>query len=42
VENPEELKAISKRARAFVEQEHNYSKIAEKYLEVWSQISNKN
>ncbi|QBN20068.1 glycosyltransferase family protein [Flavobacterium nackdongense] len=42
IENPEELKAISKRARAFVEQEHNYSKIAEKYLEVWSQISNKN
>lgn len=42
IENPDELIAIGKRARAFVEKEHNYSKIAEKYLEVWYQISNKN
>jgi glycosyltransferase involved in cell wall biosynthesis len=36
IENPEEIIAIGKRARAFVEKEHDYVKIAEKYLEVWS------
>lgn len=35
IENPEEIIAIGKRARAFIEKEHNYIKIAEKYLEVW-------
>jgi len=35
IENPEEIKAISKRARTFIEEEHDYLKIAEKYLEVW-------
>ncbi len=35
IENPEEITAIGKRARAFVEKEHGYIKIAEKYLEVW-------
>ncbi len=35
IENPDELIAIGKRARSFIEKEHNYIKIAEKYLEVW-------
>jgi glycosyltransferase involved in cell wall biosynthesis len=34
-ENPEGIKAIGERARAFIEEEHNYIKIAERYLEVW-------
>jgi glycosyltransferase involved in cell wall biosynthesis len=37
IENPNEIKAIAKRARAFIEKEHDYLKIAEKYLEVWSE-----
>lgn len=36
IENPEEIIAIGKRARAFVEKEHNYIKIAEKYLNTWN------
>lgn len=35
IENPDEIKAIGNRARSFIEKEHNYLKIAEKYLEVW-------
>ncbi len=35
IENPEELKGIGKRARAFVEKEHDYLKIAKKYLAIW-------
>ena len=35
IENPEEIIAIGKRARAFVEKEHHYLKIAEKYLKAW-------
>jgi glycosyltransferase involved in cell wall biosynthesis len=36
IENPAEINAIGKRARAFIEKEHHYIKIAEKYLEVWN------
>lgn len=36
IENPDEIIAISKRARAFVEKEHDYVKVAQKYLEVWN------
>lgn len=35
IENPAEIIAISKRARAFIEKEHDYIKIAEKYLKTW-------
>jgi len=35
IENPNEIIAIGKRARDFIEKEHNYIKVAEKYLEVW-------
>lgn len=36
IENPDELAIISERARRFVEVQHDYVKIAEKYLEVWN------
>jgi glycosyltransferase involved in cell wall biosynthesis len=35
IENPEEIIAIAKRARLFIEKEHDYLKIAEKYIAVW-------
>jgi glycosyltransferase involved in cell wall biosynthesis len=35
IENPEEIIAIGKRARAFIEKEHDYVTIAKRYLEVW-------
>ena len=37
IENPAEIIAIGKRARAFVEKEHNYIKIAQQYAKVWSE-----
>lgn len=36
IENPTETAAISERARRFVETQHDYVKIAEKYIEVWN------
>ncbi|AXG74939.1 glycosyltransferase family 1 protein [Flavobacterium arcticum] len=35
IENPTEITEISKRARIFIENEHNYIKIAQKYLDTW-------
>ena len=35
IENPNEIIAIGKRARVFVEKVHHYIKITEKYLEAW-------
>ena len=35
IENPQEIIKIGKNARAFVEKEHDYLKIAKKYLTVW-------
>jgi glycosyltransferase involved in cell wall biosynthesis len=35
IENPNEIIAIGKRARAFVQKEHDYIKITKKYIEVW-------
>ncbi|WP_396151608.1 glycosyltransferase [Flavobacterium sp.] len=35
IENPQEIIKIGKNARAFIEKEHDYVRIAEKYLEVW-------
>jgi len=35
IENPTKIIAIGKRARQFIEKEHQYLKIAEKYVEVW-------
>lgn len=36
IENPEEIIAMSKRARAFIEKEHHYDTIAQKYVDVWT------
>jgi hypothetical protein len=35
IENPNEIIAIGNRARIFTEKEHDYVKIAEKYLDTW-------
>lgn len=35
IENPLEIIAIGKRARAFIEKEHDYLKVAQQYLKVW-------
>lgn len=34
--NPIEIEKISKNARAFIEREHNYTKITRKYIYIWS------
>lgn len=34
--NPEKIYEISKNARAFIEKEHNYIKIAKKYINTWT------
>lgn len=36
IEHPDEIITIGKRARIFVEKEHDYLKITEKYLETWN------
>ncbi|MHA3788705.1 glycosyltransferase [Flavobacterium hauense] len=36
IENPDEIVAIGKRARAFIEKEHDYIKVANEYLEKWN------
>lgn len=36
IENPAEIEAIGKRARDFIEKEHHYVKIAEKYIGTWT------
>ncbi|KGO87790.1 glycosyl transferase family 1 [Flavobacterium rivuli WB 3.3-2 = DSM 21788] len=35
IENPTEIITTAHRARAFIEKEHDYIKVAKKYLEVW-------
>jgi len=37
IENPQELIAIGNRARNFIEKEHHYIKIAEKYVAKWNE-----
>jgi glycosyltransferase involved in cell wall biosynthesis len=37
IENPQEMTAIGKRARTFIEKEHNHVKVAKKYLTSWEQ-----
>lgn len=36
IENPEKITEIGRNAKAFIQKEHNYIKIAEKYLAVWN------
>ena len=38
IENPNEIIAVGKRARAFIEKEHDYLKIAESFLNTWNKI----
>ncbi|MFD2552452.1 glycosyltransferase [Bizionia sediminis] len=35
IENPEQLQIIGKNARAFIEKEHHYTRIAKRYLQHW-------
>jgi len=35
IDNPEEINAMGKRARAFIELQHHYVKVAEQYLDCW-------
>jgi glycosyltransferase involved in cell wall biosynthesis len=37
IENPSEIQAISRRARAFIEKEHHYIDVAGKYITIWEQ-----
>jgi glycosyltransferase involved in cell wall biosynthesis len=37
IENPLEISAIGNRARAFIEKEHDYMKVAEQYLKTWQE-----
>ena len=39
IENQAEIKAIGKRARTFIEKEHDYVKIAEKFVAVWQKTN---
>ena len=36
IENPLQLKSISKNARKFIEEHHDYKNIANKYLKTWN------
>lgn len=36
IENPTAIKAIGKRARAFIEREHHFVKVAQQYIEKWT------
>lgn len=38
IENPQEIIEIGKRARTFIEKEHDYIKIAERYLDKWTKF----
>jgi len=38
--NPKKIKDISKNARAFIEKEHHYISIAERYVKQWKLNSN--
>jgi glycosyltransferase involved in cell wall biosynthesis len=37
IDNPEEIAAIGKRARAFIEKEHDYVKVAKNYVTIWNE-----
>jgi glycosyltransferase involved in cell wall biosynthesis len=36
INNPEQITLISKNAREFIEKEHNYIKVAQRYIDVWT------
>lgn len=35
IENPNEIIAIGKRAKAFIEKKHDYEKISDKFISAW-------
>lgn len=35
IENPDEITTLGKRARSFIEEEHSYTVVAQKYLDCW-------
>lgn len=37
IENPQKIKEISEKAKSFIQREHHYSKIAQKYLNIWAE-----
>ncbi|HEU0126134.1 MAG TPA: glycosyltransferase, partial [Flavobacterium sp.] len=37
IENPKEIRTIGNRARAFIEKEHHYVKIAKHYIQKWNE-----
>lgn len=39
IDNPTEIKAMGKRARSFIEKEHDYLKIATKFVTVWQKTN---
>lgn len=39
IENPAEIKAMGKRARAFIEKEHDHEKIAAKFVTIWQKTN---
>lgn len=41
IENPSEIIAIGKRARMFIEKEHDYVRVAERYFNVWKMTNSK-
>lgn len=36
IENPQKIKEISEKAKSFIQREHHYIKIAQKYLDTWN------
>ena len=40
IENPEKIEEIGQNASIFIQKEHDYSKIAEKYIEKWNSSKN--
>lgn len=40
IENPDKIKKIGKNARRFIEEKHNYKKVAQLYLDAWKNAMN--
>ena len=42
INNPEQITIISKNAREFIEERHNYINIAQEYLNLWTKNNSQN
>lgn len=40
IEHPEKINEISRNARQFVEQHHNYKRVAQQYIDIWTSDNN--